>query len=109
MKLYQLFFYVPESDLEKAKDAIFAAGAGRVGNYSQCAWQVLGEGQFYPQVGSAPYIGQLNKIEKIAEYKVETVCAEQYLTAVIAALLAAHPYETPAYGLVELKNATLPN
>ncbi|MFA6409003.1 MAG: NGG1p interacting factor NIF3 [Gammaproteobacteria bacterium] len=97
--MYQLFFYVPKSHLETVKNAIFGAGAGRLGNYSHCSWETEGIGQFMPLPGSNPYVGKENFLEKIPEYKVETICSENCLNAVIQALLAAHPYETPAYGI----------
>ena len=62
--LYQLFFYVSETYLEQVKNAVFEAGAGRVGNYLHCAWQTKGEGQFCPLSGSNPYIGKINHLEK---------------------------------------------
>lgn len=100
--LLKLTVYVPETHLEAVKDAIFAAGAGRVGHYDRCAWQVLGEGQFRPCDGAHPFLGAVGIEERVAEYKVETVLAERDLTLVISALKRAHPYETPAYDVVRL-------
>jgi len=100
--MFYLYFYVPESHLEKVKEAIFAAGAGSVGNYSCCAWQIKGEGQYLPMSGSNPFIGQVNKIEHIIEIKVETVCRQENLSEVINALKKTHPYETPAYGIIPI-------
>lgn len=96
--MYKIYFYVPESHLEATKTAVFANGAGRVGNYDCCAWQTLGVGQFRALAGSKPAIGTINKLEKVKEYKVETICADEHLDDVLTALLKAHPYETPAYG-----------
>ncbi|MEQ8952612.1 MAG: NGG1p interacting factor NIF3, partial [Gammaproteobacteria bacterium] len=56
--LYKIEFYVPESHLEQVKSAMFAAGAGRAGEYDSCAWQTLGQGQFRGLEGSSPYLGQ---------------------------------------------------
>ncbi len=56
--MYSVVFYVPESHLEAVKTAVFAAGAGSIGDYQNCCWQVLGQGQFQPQAGSQPFIGQ---------------------------------------------------
>lgn len=95
--MYGITFNVPESHLETVKEAIFQAGAGKIGNYSHCCWQVLGEGQFMPLDGSNPYIGVVGKVERVAEYKVETICDDELVEKVIAALLVAHPYETPSY------------
>ena len=97
--MYQIVFYVPETHLELVKVALFEAGAGKIGNYDSCAWQTLGQGQFRPLEGSAPYIGQSGQVEQVAEYKVELVCEEGVLKTAIAAMLAAHPYEEPAYSV----------
>jgi structural hemagglutinin/hemolysin toxin protein RtxA len=83
---------------------MFTAGAGKIGNYSCCAWQVLGEGQFMPLPGNEAYVGKTNAVEKIAEYKVEMVCAENLIDAVISAMKQAHPYEEPAYQVFRIEN-----
>jgi len=95
--MYKLEFYVPETHLDEVKSAVFQAGAGRIGNYDCCCWQTLGSGQFRPLAGSRPFLGQIDEIEKVPEWKVEMVFGEDYLMAVIEALESAHPYETPAY------------
>jgi hypothetical protein len=105
--LLKLCFYVPESHLSAVKTAVFAAGAGRVGNYDQCCWQTLGQGQFRPLGDSDPYVGNLNELSTVAEYKVELVCGEDVMSSVTRALLAAHPYETPAFDIVQLENVWL--
>jgi Uncharacterized protein conserved in bacteria len=71
---YCFYYYTPKSHLEITKQAIFAAGAGRMGNYSCCAWETKGIGQFKPEPKSNAYIGKIGKITKIIEYKVETIC-----------------------------------
>jgi len=100
--MYKLGFYVPASHLETVKQALFEVGAGRIGNYDSCSWQVLGQGQYRPLDGSQPYQGQQGRVETLAEYRVELVCEDHLLPAAIAALRLAHPYETPAYDVVEL-------
>ncbi len=95
--MYRVNVYIPSSHLEIVKTAMFDAGAGRIGNYDQCCWQVKGEGQFRPLVGSDAFIGQQDKIEKAAEYKVEMVCAASHMKSVLNAMLAAHPFEEVAY------------
>ena len=100
--MFKLCFYVPESHLEEVKVAVFAAGAGRIGDYDSCCWQVPGQGQFRPLVGSKPFLGQEGTVEKVAEYRVEMVCEGQSIRAVVAALLEAHPYEEPAWDVVAL-------
>ncbi|WP_406829106.1 NGG1p interacting factor NIF3 [Microbulbifer sp. ARAS458-1] len=100
--MYKLCIYIPESHLEPVKQAIFAAGAGRIGDYDSCCWQVLGTGQFRPLDGSQPFIGQQGEVEKVPEYRVETVCADEVVDGVLAAMRGAHPYEEPAFDLWKL-------
>lgn len=94
--MYKLVFFVPESHLEHVKAAVFATGAGRLGNYDQCCWQVLGRGQFRPLAGANPHIGQPDQLETLPEYRVEMICLDELVGAAVAALRAAHPYEAPA-------------
>lgn len=61
--MYKFIAYIPEPDLEQVKTALFDAGAGQLGNYSHCAWQVLGMGQFKPLTGANPAIGEIDKVE----------------------------------------------
>ncbi len=95
--MIKICFYVPESHLTEVKQAMFDAGAGKIGDYDHCAWQTLGTGQFRPQPGSNPHIGEQNQLTTVAEYQVEMVCNEEHLQAVVDALRRAHPYEEPAY------------
>ena len=97
--MFKLCFFVPESHLETVKSALFAAGAGRIGAYDSCCWQVLGEGQYRPLEGSQPFLGQQGRVERLPEWKVEMVVADELADASIAALRQAHPYETPAFEL----------
>lgn len=100
--MYKLCYHVPESHLEVTKRALFDAGAGKLGNYDQCCWQVRGQGQFRPLSGSQPFLGEPGKLERTEEYLVEMVCVEQHLKDAVAALKRAHPYETPAYHVLLL-------
>ena len=102
--MYKISFYVPENDLEKVKTALFEAGAGKIGKYSSCAWQVKGEGQFMPLNGSDAFIGEIDRLEKVIEYKVEMVCGKDCIHAVIKALKESHPYETPAYHVIGIED-----
>ncbi|WP_295802254.1 YqfO family protein [uncultured Microbulbifer sp.] len=97
--MYKLCVYIPESHLEPVKLALFAAGAGRIGTYDSCCWQVKGLGQFRPLDGSQPFLGQTGVVERVSEYRVETVCADEVVDQVLAAMRAAHPYEEPAFDL----------
>ena len=101
--MYILYFLAPETHLDVIKNAIFAVGAGSIGHYSHCAWQTLGDGQFMPLSGSHAFIGKIDKLEKIAEYKVEIVCTEEQIHAAVAALKLAHPYETPSYQVLRME------
>lgn len=100
--MYKLGFYVPQSHLEQVKEALFDAGAGRIGDYEKCCWQALGQGQFLPLSGSEPYLGTPGEVHRVAEFRVELVCAADCVRRVVAALQAVHPYEEPAWDLVEL-------
>ena len=79
-------------------------GAGFIGNYSNCSFRVKGTGTFQPMEGTNPYIGQINRLEKVNEYRLETIVSESKLNQVIKAMLNAHPYEEVAYDIYELKN-----
>ena len=95
---FKIEVYVPSDHCENLKRALFAAGAGRLGNYDCCAWQTAaGTGQFRPLAGSKPFVGKHGEIEKVDEIKIEIICAEENLDNVITALRACHPYETPAF------------
>ena len=101
--MYKFCFYVPATHLEAVKNAVFATGAGRIGAYDNCCWQVGGEGQFRPLAGSSPFLGAEGAVESVAEYKVELVCSDEVIAAAVAALKAAHPYEEPAYQVWKLE------
>lgn len=100
--MYKLVFFVPETHVETVKTAIFATGAGRIGDYDSCSWQTLGQGQFRPLEGSQPFLGQKGQVERVSEYRVELVCADQLIERALAALRDAHPYEEPAYDVWRL-------
>lgn len=99
-----LCFLVPATHLEMVKNAIFATGAGTIGAYSQCAWQTLGTGQFMPLTGSNSFIGEIDILERVPEYKVEIACEPEQIQAAVTALKQAHPYETPAYHVLKCEN-----
>jgi len=100
--MLKLIYYVPESHLESTKQAIFSAGAGGIGNYEHCAWQVKGIGQFKPVKEADPYIGQLNELEQVEEWRVETIVPEENAKAVAKVLKASHPYEEPAFEFIQI-------
>lgn len=101
--MYKLAFYVPSSHLENVKQSVFATGAGKIGDYEACCWQVLGVGQFKPLAGAQPFIGKLDEITSVEEYRVELVCADECVALAVAALKRAHPYEEPAYDVWKLE------
>lgn len=105
MPRYKLCVYIPDSHVDSVKQAMFDAGAGRIGDYDCCAWQVPGEGQFRPLEGSDPFLGKHGELEKVREFRVEMICAGEHLGAAIAALKLAHPYEEPAYDVIALVDA----
>ena len=102
--MYSLVVYVPESHLGPVKDALFQAGAGRIGSYDSCAWQVKGEGQFRALPGANPHLGNIGAVEKVPEWRIELVVEEEFLQRTIAALKDAHPYETPAFLVSKLSS-----
>ncbi|EXS25410.1 MULTISPECIES: NGG1p interacting factor 3 protein, NIF3 [Acinetobacter] len=100
--MLKLIYYVPDSHLESTKQAIFSAGAGGIGNYEHCAWQVKGIGQFKPVKGADPYIGEVGELEQVEEWRVETIVIEENAKAVAKALKASHPYEEPAFEFIQI-------
>ncbi len=100
--MYKLCFFVPETHLETVKAAVFEAGAGRIGDYDQCCWQVKGEGQFRPLSGSQPFLGTQGALENVVEYRVEMVMEKSCAKTVLKALKESHPYEEPAYDVMAL-------
>ena len=88
---------MPPSHLDATRDAVFAAGAGWIGDYSRCSWATLGRGTFRGGEGTSPAVGEAGVDESVTEYRVETVVPDDKLAAVVAALRRTHPYEEPAY------------
>lgn len=99
---YKLVTFVPEAELERVASAIFAAGAGRIGEYEQCSYRLRGEGTFFGTEGTDPTVGRRGRLETVAEIRVETVVAKRVLPEVIDALLRSHSYEEPAYDIYPL-------
>ncbi len=88
---------MPASHLDATRDAVFAAGAGWIGDYSRCSWSTLGRGTFRGGEGTSPAVGAAGRDETVTEYRVETVVPDDKLAAVVDALRRAHPYEEPAF------------
>lgn len=102
--MYSLTYYIPPDDHERVKQTLFSCGAGKIGQYDECCWEVLGNGQFRAKKGSHPALGKIGQLEKVSEYKVEMVCEDSLITAVIETLLKGHPYEQPAYFVTQVKS-----
>jgi len=102
--MYKICVFVQEDAAEQVKQAMFEAGAGKIGDYDSCCWQTLGQGQFRPLEGSSPFIGELNRIETVAEYRIEMVCADELIKDAVAAMKNSHPYEEPAYDVWKLED-----
>lgn len=96
----KLVVFVPLSDLEKVRDALTSAGAGRLGLYDSCTWSTTGTGTFRPLPGAQPAIGSVGELSQVPEVRLETIVRRGLRRTVMEALQAAHPYETPAYDLV---------
>jgi dinuclear metal center YbgI/SA1388 family protein len=94
--------YVPRANAEAVQEAVFAAGAGHIGDYSHCSWSVEGIGQFLPHDGANPAIGNIGSVERVAEDRFEVVAPARKRAAVLSAMRAAHPYEEPAFDIFAL-------
>jgi len=99
--------FVPHDAVEPVVDALASAGAGAVGDYSRCAWLATGTGTFLPGAGASPAVGRPGVVERVPETRIEMVLARHLRVPVVRALRAAHPYQEPAYDVLEL--APVPN
>ncbi|EFV13062.1 Nif3-like dinuclear metal center hexameric protein [Segniliparus rugosus] len=88
---------VPLAEADRVRSALFAAGAGRLGDYDQCSWSADGIGQFRPLAGANPAIGRTGELEQVEETRIEVIAPKSLRAAVLAALRTAHPYEEPAF------------
>jgi dinuclear metal center YbgI/SA1388 family protein len=101
-RLDKLTTYVPVADADRVREALGAAGAGVIGDYDSASFSTRGEGRFRPREGAHPTIGQVGRLEVVDEVRIECVLPRAARPRVVAAMLAAHPYEEPAYDVVEL-------
>ena len=101
----KLVVFVPADALDAVRDAVFEAGAGRIGAYERCSWYAEGTGTFYAGEGAAPAVGERGHEERVPELRLETVYPVEHEREVVAALRRAHPYEEPAFDLYELRQA----
>ena len=93
---------MPREALDTVRDALFAAGAGRIGDYERCSWYAAGTGTFLGGENTAPTIGERGREERVAELRLETVYPVEREAEVVRALREAHPYEEPAFDLYSL-------
>jgi dinuclear metal center YbgI/SA1388 family protein len=103
--LDKLTTYVPAVDAPRLRDALAEAGAGRIGDYDRASFSSVGEGRFRPLPGAQPHVGAVGELAVVDEVRIEVVLPRERRRAVVAALLAAHPYQEPAYDVVELAPA----
>jgi dinuclear metal center YbgI/SA1388 family protein len=103
--LLKLVTFVPEAFAEAVGQALFEAGAGHIGNYDSCSFRLRGEGSFRPKEGSHPFCGEPGKLHHEKEVRIETILPAFRKNALTRALLAAHPYEEPAFDFYPLANA----
>lgn len=101
----KLVWFVPEEALDATREAVFAAGGGRIGAYERCSWYAAGTGTFYGGEGTAPAVGERGREERVPELRVETVVPAERVAEAVAALKGAHPYEEPAYDVYPLVEA----
>ena len=99
--------FVPADQSDALREAMFDAGAGRIGDYSHCSWTAAGTGQFLPLDGASPAIGTVGALERVSEDRIEVIAPARSRRAVLAAMRASHPYEEPAFDLLQL--APLPS
>ncbi|HQD28038.1 Nif3-like dinuclear metal center hexameric protein [Acetivibrio saccincola] len=102
LKLYKVVVFVPEENIDNVRDAMSRAGAGWIGNYSDCSFMTKGTGTFRPLEGTNPYIGSKGKLEFVDEIRLETVVPQEKLHAVIDEMIKSHPYEEVAYDVYPL-------
>ena len=98
----KLIVFVPREALDPVREALFAAGAGRIGDYERCSFYTEGTGTFFGGVGTSPDVGQSGREERVAELRLETVFPAERQAEVVAALREAHPYEEPAFDIYDL-------
>jgi hypothetical protein len=102
---HKLVWFVPEEALDRTREAVFEAGAGRIGEYERCSWYAAGTGTFRGGPDTSPALGERGRDEQVSELRVETVVPAERLAEVVAALRRSHPYEEPAYDIYPLLEA----
>jgi dinuclear metal center YbgI/SA1388 family protein len=100
--LDKIVVFAPVEAADRVRAALAGAGAGAIGDYDSCTFTSTGEGRFRPLTGARPTIGEVGRPEQVEEVRIETVCARHRRADAVSAMLAAHPYEEPAYDVLEL-------
>jgi len=98
----KIVVFVPTADAERVRSALAEAGAGQIGDYDSASFSTPGEGRFRPLPGADPAIGSVGELEVVEEVRVEVIADRRLRADLISVLLAAHPYEEPAYDVIEL-------
>ena len=98
----KLVVFVPREALDSLREALFAAGAGRIGDYERCSWYTAGTGTVLGGPGTDPDVGEAGREERVAELRLETVFPEERQDEIVAAVREAHPYEEPAFDIYAL-------
>jgi dinuclear metal center YbgI/SA1388 family protein len=107
VRLDKWVVYVPQARADAVREAMFDAGAGRLGDYSHCSWTVSGNGQFLPHEGASPAVGAVGAVERVSEDRIEVIAPARLRPRVLDAMRGAHPYEEPAFDVLAL--APLPS
>ncbi|MCW8896333.1 MAG: NGG1p interacting factor NIF3 [Sulfurimonas sp.] len=101
--MYKLNFFVPAQNKEEVKNALFKIGVGKYENYDKCSFESQGIGQFRPIDGANPFLGKLDTVELVKEYKVEMICSDELIKEAVKVLKDAHPYEEVAYEVFRME------
>lgn len=100
--------FVPESQVEIVRQAMASAGAGVIGNYTQCSFRAAGIGSFLGGEGASPAVGEAGQLIEEEEARLEMVAPASRMEAAVTALVAAHPYEEPAFDVYEVQATSFP-
>ncbi|MCU0499089.1 MAG: hypothetical protein MUF87_17185 [Anaerolineae bacterium] len=95
---------VPGECVERVLNAIAEAGGGEIGEYTHCAFMNAGLGHFKPLANASPYYGNINNINRVDEWRIETFCDRTKAKGIVQAIRAAHPYEEPVIYIIPLLN-----
>ena len=100
--MFKITVFIPKNFSEKVKEEMFKAGAGKFKNYDYCSFETEGIGQFRPLKNAKPFVGTIEKLEKVIEVRVEMICDEHCLENVVSAMRKSHPYEEVAFDVISL-------